>query len=134
MAVSLPEGTSYPVHFSRTNHFFAVLHAERPQDSTQLLQNQSPVFSFSLLLPSLARLRILILLLMLMSGNFHPNPGPVFPCSVCPGNVTRRGRSVQCCARSKWVHFRCSLLFFSKFRALGSSHSWICPLLHPCFF
>ena len=33
-------------------HFFAMLHPERPQKgSTQLLQNRSPVFSFSLLLP-----------------------------------------------------------------------------------
>ena len=49
-----------------------------------------------------------------MSGNVHPNPGLIFPCSVCTGNVTWRGKSVQCCT-------------CSKFRALGSSHSWSCP-------
>ena len=43
-----------------------------------------------------------------MSGNVHPNPGLIFPCSVCAGNVTWRGKSVQCCACSKWVHLRCS--------------------------
>ena len=46
---------------------------------------------FSLFLfscPSLSRLRLLILLLLLMSGNVHPNPGPIFPCSVCTGTVT----------------------------------------------
>ena len=64
-----------------------------------------------------------------MSGNVHPNPGPIFPCSVCAGNVTWRGKSVQCCACSKWVHLRCSQLSLSNFRALGSSHSWSCP---PC--
>ena len=87
---------------------------------------------FSLFLfsyPSLALLRLLILLLLLMSGNVHPNPGPIFPCSVCTGNVTWRGKSVQCCACSKWVHLRCSQLSLSQFRALGSSHSWSCP---PC--
>ena len=63
-----------------------------------------------------------------MSGNVHPNSGPIFPCSVCAGNVTWRGKSVQCCACSKWVHLRCSQLSLSKFRALGSSHSWSCPL------
>ena len=87
---------------------------------------------FSLFLfscPSLALLRLLILLLLLMSRNVHPNPGPIFPCSVCAGNVTWRGKSVQCCAFSKWVHLRCSQLSLSKFRALGSSHSWSCP---PC--
>ena len=85
---------------------------------------------FSLFLfscPSLALLCLLILLLLLMSGNLHPNPGPIFPCSVCTGNVTWRGKSVQCCACCKWVHLRCSQLSLSQFRALGSSHSWSCP-------
>ena len=85
---------------------------------------------FSLFLssrPSLALLRLLILLLLLMSGNVHPNPGSIFPCSVCTGNVTWRGKSVQCCASSKWVHLRCSQLSLSQFRALGSSHSWSFP-------
>ena len=38
---------------------------------------------------------------------------------------------MQCCTCSNWVHLKCSLLSFSKFRILGSSHSWIFP---PCFF
>ena len=87
---------------------------------------------FSLFLfscPSLALLRLLILLLLLMSGNVYPNPGPIFPCSVCTGNVTWRGKSVQCCTCSKWVHLRRSQLTLSKFRALGSSHFWSFP---PC--
>ena len=49
---------------------------------------------------------------------------------MCAGNVTWRGRSVQCCACSKWVHLRCSQLSLSKFRALGSSHSWSFPPSH----
>ena len=88
---------------------------------------------FSLFLfscPSLAPLCLLILLLLLMSGNIHPNPGSIFPCSVCAGNVTWQGKSVQCYACSKWVHLRCSQLSLSKFRALGSSHSWSCSLCH----
>ena len=64
-----------------------------------------------------------------MSSNVHPSPGPIFPCSVCAGNVTWRGKSVQCCTCSKWVHLRCSKFSLSKFKALGSSHSWTCP---PC--
>ena len=64
-----------------------------------------------------------------MSSNVHPNPGSIFPCSVCAGNVTWRGKSVQCCTCSNWVHLRCSQLSLSKFRALGSSHFWSCP---PC--
>ena len=61
-----------------------------------------------------------------MSGNVHPNPGPIFSCSVSAGNVTWRGK---CCACFKWLHLRCSQLSLSQFRALGSSHSWSCP---PC--
>ena len=96
-------------------HFFAMLPPERPhKGSTQHLQNRSPVFTFFFSCP------------ILMSGNVHPNPGPIFPCSVCAGNVTWRGRSVQCCTCSKWVHLRCSQLSLSNFRALGSSHSWSC--------
>ena len=72
--------------------------------------------------PSLALFRLLILLLLLMSSNVHPNPGPIFPCSVCAGNVTWPGKSVQSCTCSKWVHLRCSQLSLSQFRALGSSH------------
>ena len=37
-------------------------------------------------------------------------------------NVTWWGRSVQCNICSKWVNLKCSLLSFSKFRSLGSSH------------
>ena len=44
--------------------------------------------------------RLLILFLVLMSGNVHPNACPVFPYLVCAGNVTWRGRSVQCCTCS----------------------------------
>ena len=66
-----------------------------------------------------------------MSGNVHPNPCPVFPYLVFAGNVTWRGRPVQCCTCSNWVHLKCSLLSSSRFRTLGSSHFWRCP---PCFF
>ena len=38
---------------------------------------------------------------------------------------------MQGCTCSNWIHLKCSLLSFSKFRTFGSSHSWIFP---PCFF
>ena len=74
----------------------------------------------------LARPGLLILLPLLISGNVRPNPGSIFSCSGSAGNVAWRGRSVQCCTCSKWVHLRCSLLS-TKFRILDSSHSWSCP-------
>ena len=74
---------------------------------------------------------ILILLLLLISGNVHTNPGLVFPCSVCVGNVIWRGRLVQCCICFKWIHLKYSLLSFSRFKTLGSSHSWSCSCCVP---
>ena len=56
---------------------------------------------FSLFLFSCPSLVLLRLLLLLMSDNVHPNPGPIFSCSVCVGNVTWRGKSVRGCACSK---------------------------------
>ena len=113
-----------PVTLGTPLYFFAMLPPELQQrGSTQLLQNWSPVFSFS----SLTLLCLLILLLLLISSNVHPNPGPIFSCSVWAENVTWWGKSVQCCTCSKWVHLWCSQLSTSKFRALGSSHSWSCP-------
>ena len=69
------------------------------------------------------------LLILLMSSHAHFNFGLVFSCSVCAGNVTWRGKSVQCRIYSKWVHLRYSLLSLSKNKTLGSSHSWSCT---PC--
>ena len=77
----------------------------------------------------------LLILLLLMSGNVHSNPCPVFLCSVCTANVTWRGRSVQCCTCSNWVHLKCSQLSFSKFRTLGCFHYRSCsPCCVPVFF
>ena len=96
--------------------------------ATRNLCNRSTVSPFSCL-----SLSHLFILLFLMSGNVHPNLSLIFPCSVCSGNVTWRGRSVQCCTCSKWVHFKCFLIkyfSFSRFKTLGSSHFWSFP---PCY-
>ena len=128
MAVGLPEDPSYPGHSPFIFSLCCPLSDRRRAAHSNFKIGR--LFSLFLLsCPTLALLRLLILLLLLMSGNVHPNPGPIFPCSVCAGNVNWRGKSVQCCTCSKWVHLRCSQLSLSNFRALGSSHSWSCP---PC--
>ena len=128
MAVGLPEGPSYPGHSPFIFSLCCPMNDCRT--AAHSIFKIGRLFSLFLLsCLTLALIRLLILLLLLMSGNVHPNPGPIFPCSVCAGNVTWRGKSVQCCACSKWVHLRCSQLSLSNFRALGSSHSWSCP---PC--
>ena len=137
MAVGLPQGPSYPGHSPPTNHFFAVLPPERPcrraARSFFKIGRLSSLFSCL----SLVRFRLLVFILLLNSDNVHHNPGPVFRFSVCAGNVTWRGRSVQCCTWSKWVHLRCSLLSFSKFRnseLLADLTPPPPPPLRPCFF
>ena len=128
MAVGLPEDPSYPGHSPFIFSLCCPLNDRRR--AAHSIYKIGCLFSlFPLSCPTLALLRLLIFLLLLMSGNVHPNPGPIFPCFVCAGNVTWRGKSVQCCTCSKWVHLRCSQLSQSKFRALGSSHSWSCL---PC--
>ena len=64
--------------------------------------------------------RLLILALLLISGNVHPNPGPIrnnpcpgYPCSICHLDVGRD--SLQCTTCHKWVHFRCSSLTRADF-------------------
>ena len=88
------------------------------------------LFLFSCLF--LALLRLLIFLL-LMSGNVHPNPGLIFPWSLCARYVTWRGKSVQCCTCFKWVHLRCLQLYLSQFRALTlrAAPSAVTLLLFP---
>ena len=128
MAVGLSEDPSYP---GRSPFIFSLCcplnDRRRAEHSIFKIGRLFSLFLLSCL--TLALLRLLILLLLLMSDNVHPNLGPIFPCSVCAGNVTWRGKSVQCCACSKWVHLRCSQLSLSNFRALGSSHSRSCPPL-----
>ena len=130
MAVGLLEGPSYPGHSPHTNHFFAVQPLNNRRRVARSLFKIGLLFLFSCL--SLARL--FILLLLLMSGNVHPNPCPVFPYSMCAGNVIWRGRSVQCCTCSNWVHLKCSVLSFSRFITLGRSHSWSFPFCCVLFF
>ena len=82
---------------------------------------------------------LLILTLLLISGNVHPNPGPIsnhphprYPCSICHLDVGRD--SLQCSACLKWVHFLCSSLTRADFRticATGTVVGWRCPACHP---
>ena len=125
MAVGLPEGTSYPGHSPGTIFSLCCPLNDRRRAAHSFFKigRLFSLFSCS----SLARLRLLILLLLLMSGNVHPNPGPIFPCSVCDGNVTWRGKAVQCYTCSEWARLRCSQLLLSKFRTLDSCHSWSFP-------
>ena len=71
---------------------------------------------------------ILIFMLLLISGDIHPNPGPIDPCSVCSRRVTWGNRSVQCTNCSLWVHLPCSGLSPTDFRKISPGHSWTCPM------
>ena len=71
---------------------------------------------------------ILISMLLLISGDIHPNPGPIDPCSVCSRRVTWGNRSIQCTGCSLWVHLSCSGLSPADFRKISPGHSWTCPM------
>ena len=83
--------------------------------------------------------RLLILALLLISGNVHPNPGPIrnnprprYPCSICRLDVGRD--SLLCTTCLKWVHFFCSSLTRADFRticATGTAVGWRCPAFCP---
>ena len=131
MAVGLPEGPSYPGHFPRTTIFLPCC----PLNDRRRVARNLFKIGLSSLFSCFSLARLLILLLLLVSGNVHPNLCSVFPCSVCTGNVTWWGWSVQCCTYSNWVHLKCSLLSFARFRTLGRSHSWsFPPCCVPAFF
>ena len=71
---------------------------------------------------------ILIFVLLLISGDIHPNLGPIDPCSVCSRRVTWGNRSVQCTNCSLWVHLSCSGLSPANFHKISAGHSWTCPM------
>ena len=73
-------------------------------------------------------LLILIFMLLLISGDIHPNPGPIDPCSVCSRRVTWGNRLIQCTNCSLWVHLSGSGLSPADFRKISPGHSWTCPM------
>ena len=77
MAVGLPKGPCYPDTPLTQTIFFAVLPLKRR--AARILFEIVRMFSLFSCLPLAC---LLIFLLLLMSGNVHPNPGPIFRC-VC---------------------------------------------------
>ena len=67
-------------------------------------------------------------MLLLISGDIHPNPGPIDPCFVCSRRVTWGNRSIQCTNCSLCVHLSCSGLSAADFRKISPGHSWTCPM------
>ena len=128
MAVGLADGPTYSGHSLHTNHFSPCCPLNDRKRAARNFFEIGRLSSFFACL-SLDHFRLLILLLLLVSGNIHPNPGPVFPWSVCSGNEIWRGRLVQCCTCSKWVHLKC-LLFSLDSELLAA----LTPGAAPCFF
>ena len=77
--------------------------------------------------------------MLFISGNVHPNPGPISnhsrprcSCSICHLDVGRD--SVQRTACLKWVHFLCSFLTHADFRticATSTAVGWRCSACCP---
>ena len=70
---------------------------------------------------------LILIFMLLISGDIHPNPGPIDPCSVCSRRVTWGNRSVQSTNCSLWAHLSCSGLSPADFHKISPRHSWTCP-------
>ena len=127
MAVGLSKVPSYPGH-PLTQTIFSLC---SPLNDCRRIARSLFKIDLSSLFSCFSFARPLILLLLLISGNVHTDPCPVFCLFSVRWKCDLAGRSVQYCTCSNWVHLKCSLLSFSRFRTLGSSHSWSCS---PCFF
>ena len=86
MAVGLSESPSYPGQ-PLTQTIFSLC---SPLNDCRRVARSLFKIGLSSLYSCLSLARLLILLLLLISGNVYPNSCPVFPCSVCAGNVTWR--------------------------------------------
>ena len=73
----------------------------------------------------------LILMLLLISGDIHPNHGPIDPCSVCSRRVTWGNRSVQYTNCSLWVHLFCSGLSPLTFVKFPRDTLGLAQCVHP---
>ena len=123
MAVGPSESPSYAGHSPHINRFSPCCLLNDRKKAAHSLFKSGRLFSLFCFF-----LSCFLILLLLMSSNFHPNPCPVFSCSVCDRYVTWRGRSLQCCTCPRWVRLRCLLLSFFRFKTLASSYSWSWPL------
>ena len=93
-------------------------------------------FRTSLLRPSfhpkplhyLSHSPLILIFMLLLSGDIHPNPGPIDLCSVYSCRVTWGNRSIQCTNCFLWVHLSCSGLSPADFRKISPGHSWTCPM------
>ena len=102
---------------------------DRPRISSTVCPPTFPSLFFHLKPPLyLSYPPLIFILMLLISGDIHPNPGPIDPCSVCSRRVTWGNRSVQCTKCSLWVHFFCFGLFPTNFRKISPGHSWTCPM------
>ena len=86
MAVGLPERLKHP-RLCPHQIFFAIL----PYGQLALFVISVVCLFFFCSPASLSRsFSCLFILLLLKRGNVHLNAGPIFPCSMCAGNVTWR--------------------------------------------
>ena len=76
-------------------------------------------------------LLIVIFMLLLISGDIHPNPGPIDPCSVCSRRVTWGNRSVQCTNCSLRVHLPALVFLLLTFVKSPRDTLGLAQCVHP---
>lgn len=74
--------------------------------------------------------KTLVTLLLILSGDCHPNPGPIkHPCGLCDKPVAKNHRAVLCNTCSKWSHIKCSGISLEEYKKLQISNAtekWYC--------
>ena len=67
-------------------------------------------------------------IILLLSGDLHPNPGPVkYPCGICSKPCTVRQKAIACDGCDQWHHLKCIHQESYIFRYYSThSDSWHC--------
>ena len=60
--------------------------------------------------------------------------GPIFPCKLCPKNVTDNNNAILCDLCQTWVHIKCNHLNYMDSKYLqGCNDPWYCLSFNALF-
>ena len=61
------------------------------------------------------------------SRSISKQGGPIFPCKLCPKNVTDNDNAILCDLCQTWVHIKCNHLNYMDYKYLqGCNETWYC--------
>ena len=61
------------------------------------------------------------------SSSISKQGEPIFPCKLCPKNVTDNDNAILCDLCQTWVHIKCNHLNYTDYKYLqGCNEPWYC--------